>query len=459
MNKLDRLFISGTSFVLAVLLMAASANAQVFSFKWGALGNGEGQFSQPVGIAIDGAGNVYISDQNNNRVQKFTSDGAFITQWGSGVTEVVQLSVPQGIGIDSANNVYVADSSNNRVLKYLSDGTFVTQWGSTGSGSGQFNNPHGIGIDRGVIEDFVYVTDFSNNRVQVFSTDGTFIIQWGSTGGGDGQFNNPRAIAVDFLHNIYVSDANNRIQKFDDSGGFLSSWGTGGTGDGQFLDPMGIGIDSSGNLFVSEWGNNRVQEFDPSGAFVTKWGIFGLEDGQFQWAYGVAVQPTGEIYVVDSEKNQVQVFTPPLPPASDGTGRWVYSWTNNRITNQVGVICIPGSDQTGTATVTQTGQYIRFVTSEGDEFTGFVSGLDINASTISPNLEIGGFDSGEILATFPSNTSGSGVLRYSWTDNIGSYCTGIADLSFTKQIPSSGGGGGGGGCFIGAAFNGWNLGK
>jgi hypothetical protein len=121
------------------------------------------------------------------------------------------------------------------------------------------------------------------------------------------------------------------------------------------------------------------------------------------------------------------------------------------------VVCTPQSDQTGTATVSQTNQNIRIVTSAGDEFSGFVSGSDVNASTT--HFESGGFSSAEIISTFPSNTAGSGVLRFSWTDNVGSFCTGEADLSFTKAPSPSGGGGGGGGggCFIGAAFNGYGL--
>ena len=118
--------------------------------------------------------------------------------------------------------------------------------------------------------------------------------------------------------------------------------------------------------------------------------------------------------------------------------------------NQI-VVCEPNPDQTGTATVSQTGQVIRIVTSDGLEYSGFVSGSDINASTTY--YESGGFSAGEIIGTFPSNTAGSGVLRFSWTDNVGSYCIAEADLSLTKQTPSSGGGGGGGGCFIAAAFN------
>jgi tripartite motif-containing protein 71 len=434
--------------IITTVLTAPVACAQVFSFKWGTVGSDDGRFSKPVGIGIDSSGNVYVSDQDNNRIQKFDTNGSFLTKWGSAGDGDGEFSGPQGIGIDSSDYVYVADWGNNRIQKFDNNGNFLVKWGTLGDKNGEFNNPHGIAIDSG---DFVYVTDFFNDRVQKFTSNGTFITKWGSKGNGDGQFNNPRAIVADSLDNIYVSDANNRIQKFDILGRFLFSWGTGGTSDAQFLDPMGIGIDSSGNLFVSEWGNNRVQKFDRNGAFITKWGIFGLEDGQFRWAYGVAVQTTGAVYVVDSEKNEIQVFTPPLPATSNGTGRWVFSWTNNRITNQVGALCVPESDQTGTVTVSQRGQSIRIATIADQVFTGFVSGSDVNAST--SYFESGGVSGGEIISTLSSNTGGSGVLRYSWTDNVGSFCTGEADLSFTKQIPSSGGGGGGGGCFIAAAFN------
>ena len=69
MTRLVRLSMSVTGLILAGLLIAPGANAQVFSFKWGVLGSGDGQFSKPVGIAIDATGDVYISDQDNNRIQ------------------------------------------------------------------------------------------------------------------------------------------------------------------------------------------------------------------------------------------------------------------------------------------------------------------------------------------------------------------------------------------------------
>jgi DNA-binding beta-propeller fold protein YncE len=453
MGKLTRVFIVALGLILLNPILASNACAQVFSFKWGSQGSGDGQFDQPVGIAIDSAGDVYVTDQNNNRVQKFDRDGNFITQWGSFGTGDGEFSAPQGIAVGPLdNNVYVVDAGNNRIQKFDSSGTFVGKWGSAGTGDKEFDNPYGIAIDS---VNAVYVTDFFNDRVQKFDSNGTFLRKWGSTGTGDGQFNNPRAIGVDAFDNIYVSDATDRVQVFDFNGSFLSAWGTAGSSDGQFIAPMGIAFESSGDDFISDWGNSRVQKLDSNGVFITKWGIFGSEDGHFRWPNGVAVDPTGRVYVVDTDNHRVQVFTPPLPAQRNGTGNWLYAWSNNQIIDQVGVMCQPKPDETGTATVSQNGQYVTIVTSTGYKFTGFVSGSDLNASLAFSDS--GGISSEEITFTFSTDTSGSGELRYAWTDNARAYCTGKADLTVTKIIPTTGGGGGGS-CFIGTLINGLGFG-
>ena len=108
---------------------------------WGSSGSSDGQFSLPVSIAVDSAGNVYVTDAGNNRIQKFTSAGAYVTQWGSEGSGNGQFESPWGIATDSAGNVYVADELNNRIQKFTSSGDYVTQWGSAGSGNGQFAAP------------------------------------------------------------------------------------------------------------------------------------------------------------------------------------------------------------------------------------------------------------------------------------------------------------------------------
>ena len=95
-------------------------------------------------------------------------------------------------------------TGNNRIQKFNSNGTFITKWGSNGTADGQFSNPHGVAVDS---SGNVYVADCDNNRIQKFNSNGTFITKWGSNGTADGQFSNPDGVAVDSSGNVYVADS------------------------------------------------------------------------------------------------------------------------------------------------------------------------------------------------------------------------------------------------------------
>ena len=83
--------------------------------KWGTKGIGDGQFDRPGGIAIDSSGFIYVSDIVNNRIQKFTADGQFVTKWGSSGSGDGQFSGPMGLTVDPSGYVYVVDIGNKRV--------------------------------------------------------------------------------------------------------------------------------------------------------------------------------------------------------------------------------------------------------------------------------------------------------------------------------------------------------
>ncbi|MGD0176101.1 MAG: hypothetical protein ABSC50_04665 [Candidatus Bathyarchaeia archaeon] len=137
-----------------------------FLLKWGSSGSGNGQFNEPYGLAVDSAGNVYVTDIGNDRVEKFTSTGAFLNWWGSLGSGNGQFSSPKGVAVDSAGNVYVTDVDNDRVEEFAGTGTFITKWGSGPSpGNGQFNHPGGVAVDSA---GNVYVADRFNNRVELF---------------------------------------------------------------------------------------------------------------------------------------------------------------------------------------------------------------------------------------------------------------------------------------------------
>ena len=134
----------------------------------GIAGGGDGQFDQPVGIAVDSSGDFYVTNSSifNIRVQKFDSSGGFIRKWGALGSGDGEFVTPAGIAVDNVDNVYVTDRAvNHRVQKFDSDGNFLTQWGTPGPGAGQLNAPADLVIDSAGA---IYVAEESNHRVQKF---------------------------------------------------------------------------------------------------------------------------------------------------------------------------------------------------------------------------------------------------------------------------------------------------
>ncbi len=178
---------------------------------FGTNGSGDGQFSFPMGVAVDSVGNIFVADSYNHRIQKFDSNGGFLAKWGALGNGNGQFIYPTGIGFDTANNIYVAERTNHRVQKFDNDGVYITQWNVSGPDAGQVGAPWGLAVDG---YDNVYVADHTSHLIQKFASDGTLLIRWGSEGSGDGQFSSPRGVAADSLGQVFVADTgNHRIQK------------------------------------------------------------------------------------------------------------------------------------------------------------------------------------------------------------------------------------------------------
>jgi DNA-binding beta-propeller fold protein YncE len=314
--------------------------AQVETF--GDVGNGE--FRAPSGIAADGAGNVYVLEQDTQRVQKLDPSGAFISKWGGDGTAEGRFSFPYDIAVDAAHGgVYVTDHENDRIERFDTSGKFVSAWGwgvrdgsatyqvctqgcragTPGPGSGQFNSPRGIATDG----TYVYVADSANKRVQKFDLAGNIAAQW-TIGAQEA----PERLAA-AGGKVYATTWNNVVWRFDSSGTPDNTWdgdgvkGSSGTGAGQFDSPEGLAVDGTG-VYVTDSGNQRIQKLNSSGAFVTMWGwgvadgssafqscnanchtgIVGSGDGQFFDAYAVAATG-GNVWVADTYNHRLQRFS------------------------------------------------------------------------------------------------------------------------------------------------------
>jgi DNA-binding beta-propeller fold protein YncE len=122
-------------FILTIFTspLALAANYNLIK-KWGSLGNSPSQFNEPSDVTLDPVSNaVYVSDLQNNRIQKFDSNGNYITTWGSAGTGPGQFQHPGDIAVDNETRfVYVSDIVNSRIQKFDDNGSYVSEWGAFG---------------------------------------------------------------------------------------------------------------------------------------------------------------------------------------------------------------------------------------------------------------------------------------------------------------------------------------
>ncbi len=297
------------------------------------------RFYSPVGVAADKAGNVYVADYLNSTIRMVTSAGVVSTLAGragfpgtnDGTGTGARFSNPTGLALDAAGNIYVADSPHIR--KVTAAGvvtTLPTAFMALGI-------PTGLAVDSATN---IYVTDQGDDTILKVSTNGAVTVLAGSTGhfgtndgtNGTARFFDPEGITVDATGNLYVSDSGNGTIRLVTSNGVVTtlagSPGQLGSADGtngtaRFYYPMGLALDQAGNLYVADRNGQEIRRMSSAGVVTTIGGtasVSGNMDGtntaaQFHNPTGVAVNGGGRLFVADAFNERISQGTL-LPPLS-----------------------------------------------------------------------------------------------------------------------------------------------
>lgn len=266
--------------------------------QFGTFGAEPGELNEPLGVCVSAAGDIYVADTFNHRVQVFNKAGEPLCTWGEAGSAPGQFVAPRAIAVSLKGEVFVADTGNDRIQVFDRLGTLLRQWGSFGDKVGEFKEPSGIAVDA----NRVYVVDQANERLQVFDLNGKPMFQLGNYGDRPGEFNHPSDVTVDGDANFYVADSyNDRIQVFDPLGRPLRSWGSSGSHNGLLATPTGLSY-CDGKIYVADSVNHRIQVFDPEGSFLFQWGRHPFPahaaNGMLHYPSRIAVAPKSDFAVV-----------------------------------------------------------------------------------------------------------------------------------------------------------------
>lgn len=211
-------------------------------------------------IAFGPSGNAYVAGGGGATigVEVFDANGTFLGRWGSTGSGPGQFEQPYGVAVDDNEFVYVSDDYNHRIQKFTATGTLVASWIPPASKTGS-RGLWGLWWRDGVLHS---IDPYSGDRILKFDAMGNVIGEVVCAGSGITKY-----VAMDSAGNFFMPDqTNNVVRKYSPQGVLLSTWGRFGVGDGEFVCPTGVAVDDRGDIYVSQTGDvcngpDRVQKF------------------------------------------------------------------------------------------------------------------------------------------------------------------------------------------------------
>ncbi len=309
------------------------------------------QLSWPTGEALDGAGNLYIADTNDNAIRKVAADGTISTVAGKGTpgysgdrgpATSAQLNSPWGVALDRSGNLYIADSGNF-VIRKVANGVITTV---AGNGSAGHSGDGGPALSAGLSYPYDVALDAAGNLYVAEPRDATIRMVASKTGiittvagtrtqgySGDGgpataaELNYPYRVTLDAAGNLYIADSGNSVvRRVAAATGIITTaagngtWGHSGDGgpaiDAQLGTPWDVATDAAGNLYIADWGAASIRKV--AGGIITaiagnatgSLGDGGPATGAQISPQGIAVDAAGNVYAADTQTNLIRLLTP-----------------------------------------------------------------------------------------------------------------------------------------------------
>jgi len=338
--------LNGTNLPNGIITTVAGNGTYGYSGDGSAATNAELEW--PSGVAVDPTGNLFIADWRNQRIRKVGVNGIITTVAGNGTASYsgdggaatnAELNYPIGVAVDSTGNLFIADEDNQRIRKVGINGIITTVAGNgTASYSGdggaatnaELNYPIGVAVDSTGNQ---FISD-SNHRIRKVGTNGIiYTVAGNGTANYSGdvgaatnaELNNPFGVTVDATGNLFIADSGNQRIRMVGTNEIITTVAGNGTasysGDGgaatnaELFYPYGVTVDATGNLLIADSSNNRIRKVGTNEIITTVAGngtaSYSGDGGaatnaELYLPYGVAVDASGNLFIADERNNRIR---------------------------------------------------------------------------------------------------------------------------------------------------------